>query len=245
MKLYIWIFFFVSLVMSQAFFAGPNAAVTSNTGKTGDPHHLTKRARLGQKCDNQNDCGKGLFCFYRFCIAESEDLFKHLCRTNSDCSFADNTCKNGLCYAPKIDHNVNVEAPATNNMDCDSNCPDGYCTNGICTGGPVVRMRFGRRSPQLICHNDRECDGGSCYKTICVADPPKLSLESRSPQLICHNDQECGGGYCYHGICVADPPKLEARSPQLVCHNDRECDGGYCYHGICIADPPKLETPEE
>ncbi|KAL4884804.1 hypothetical protein BJY04DRAFT_215251 [Aspergillus karnatakaensis] len=204
--------------------------------------HLAKRAGLGQKCDDNKGCGQGLRCFYNFCIADSKELDEYICRENSNCK-NDDVCINGLCHPPSIDKDTTIEAPDLSDAACYANCHGGYCYNGLCMAGPSPsKMRFVRRSPQLICHNDRECEGGYCYHGICVADPPRLELESRSPQLICHNDRECEGGYCYHGICVADPPRLEARSPQLICHNDRECEGGYCYHGICVADPPKLEA---
>ncbi|KAL4873555.1 hypothetical protein BDV12DRAFT_192536 [Aspergillus spectabilis] len=287
MKLYVLLFFFISLVMSQLPTCGPRVVEDAgNTEKTdisepntkltaidcfndrdcilnddgpvcvqhkciwpdqlaNEPHHLTKRDGLGKECSDQRDCGDGLFCFYRFCIVDSPDLFKYLCRNNFDCT--DGTCKNGICYAPEIDHDVTVEVPAIGNGLCSKNADcgaDSYCMASICVADPPSKLRFSRRSPQLICHNDGECDRGYYYNGIRVADSPRSSLESRSLQLACHNDRDCDGCYCYRGIYVADPPRseFESRSLHLICHNDRECDGSYCYNGICVADTPKLES---
>lgn len=195
-----------------------------------------------------NDKGTEFVCLNGLCAPpKAEPVDEPSCIADSDCE-GKAKCEGGLC----INHDVTAEAPDIKDPACksDSECGGGQCLNGICLANSRSKMRFARRSPQLICHNDQECTGingtpGYCNNGICVADPPRKL--TRSPQLVCHNDQECTGingtpGYCNNGICVADPPRKLTRSPQLVCHNDQECTGingtpGYCKNGICVADP--------
>ncbi|OJJ00523.1 hypothetical protein ASPVEDRAFT_27246 [Aspergillus versicolor CBS 583.65] len=112
-----------------------------------------------------------------------------LCRSNYHCrdKGPDYVCLNGLCAPPKpgpvdepscnfdsdcdgnakceghlcINHDLTMEAPDISDPACksDSDCDGGRCLNGICLAPSRTKLRFARRSPQLICHNDQECTG--------------------------------------------------------------------------------------
>ncbi|KAL4975208.1 hypothetical protein BDW66DRAFT_167366 [Aspergillus desertorum] len=216
---------------------------------------LFKRKDVLKFCGRTSDCGEDETCRLFVCVQSSRTLTKSNSNDEEKCKpdrdYSDSVeCINDFC----IDLDVTAEASAAGDVMCheDSDCGSyAICLNGLCLESSS-KLRFARRSPQLVCHSDRDCASpsgpGHCTPGgICVAPPLKM-VEARSPQVQCHTDKDCaspsGPGKCITGgICIAPPRQLEARPPQVQCRTDQDCaspDGPrYCKDGgSCVVEPP-------